>query len=170
MSRRAALTNKDASRVMAPDNKLRRKIGVNVLLDDIFTPERIKECQEMLDTVHEGFLREMQQEIIVLGDEYMHAADHAEQQAALLEKSVERAFNIKSRMESLGFSFGFEVAKSLYRFLCDTPLCNEENITVVCKHVAVLNLIVKEGITDDGGHLGREMLADLQKLIKKVGS
>ncbi len=163
-----SLPDKQEPRLLAPDNSLRKKIGMNVALSDIFTPEKVKDCQDMLDQAHTEFARELEEQINAIGNEYMKAVDNPAQAKESMEKAADIAFVVKKRMESLNFVFGYHVAQSLSDYMQEVSTRDSDSLLVVCKHIAVLNIILKDGIKGDGGSVGREMLANLKTLIEKT--
>ena len=142
--------------MLPADHALRRKIGRNVNLEEIFTLEKIAQCQEIVNHAHAESLVEMKAKVDRLGEEFVGAAEDPVRAALVLKEGGMQALTIKKKMEELGFSFGFEAAGSLYEYLHAVPAYSPDVMLVVCKHVAVLNIIL------------RETLANLRKLARKV--
>ncbi|MDE3037286.1 MAG: hypothetical protein KGJ21_02345 [Pseudomonadota bacterium] len=165
-----SLADNGRPHLMPRDNALRRKIGRHVSLGQIFTLERMQECQQMLNTLQADFLKEMEDHLVIISDLYRQAENDSASATSMIHAATDVAFIIKTRMEALGFPFGFAVAKSLYEYMQAAPAYSSDALMVVCKHVAVLNIIIKEKITDGGGQIGEEMLDNLKKLVRKVGS
>jgi hypothetical protein len=151
-----------------PDNTLRKKIGRRVALADIFTAEKLQHCQQLLDQAQKEFIQEMETQLNEIGSAYIKAMENPAQVEEALKKAAETIFIIKKRMESLNFVFGYSVAKSLSDYLQATPTRDSDSMIVVCKHLAVLNIILKDSIKGDGGVVGKEMMGNLQSLIQKT--
>ncbi len=150
-----------------PENILRRKIGAHVKLSDIFTADKIHECQDIIDQALADLLREMETELAGAGNAYIICVDDRAQAAKALEKVAAVAGSIKHRMESLDFAFGFRVAQSLCDYLCGALASSQDTLLIVCKHIAVLNIIIRDQVKGDGGIMGQEILGNLDTLIKK---
>lgn len=151
-----------------PDNVLRRKIGANVNLGKIFTPEKIMQCQEMIDKTLAGFLQEMEVQLAAVGNEYARSADKPETARRALQAVAEVALAIKKSMEALDYAFGFKVAQSLYEYIRSAHPQGPDVSLIVCKHIAVLQIIIRDQIRGEGGTLGQDMLTNLRNLIKKA--
>lgn len=162
-------SNDNTSYITPARHTLRKKIG-KTPLNKIFTATKLQQAQQLIDDAHAEFLSELQTQVIVLGDEFMSAAGDPKQTEAVLKKTADLSFLIKKRMEGIGFLFGFKVAQSLCDYIDKTTHYHPDVLLVVSKHIAVLNNVLKDGIIGDGGPVGRELLANLQKLIRKSES
>lgn len=151
--------------LILPDYALRRKIG-GVKLASLFTPERIQECQAMVDQALAELLEEMERQLVQAGDAYIASGDGAGT-AQALNDLAEAAASIRHCMESLGYSFGYEVARLLADYIRSLPPEHPDALLVICKHIAVLNLIIRDRISGDGGNLGKDILKNLRGLIQK---
>lgn len=164
----SAQSNKVEATITPADNALRKKIGAEVELAQIFTPEKIEACQHMMEDALAAFLREMEGQLVSIDDEYNKAAANPIELEPAMKRMAELAFLMKKSMETLNFVFGYQVTKSLYDYLHETTAAGPNTLLVICKHIAVLNIILKDGIKGDGGAMGKEMLANLQALVKKA--
>jgi len=163
----SGFSNKPNAAIRPADNFLRRKIG-SAAMSEIFTLEKIEACQRRVDESMSESLQEMQTQVTTLGEEYMKASKDPAYAAAALTKGNELAFFIKRRMETLNFIFGYRVAESLYNYTKATAIFTPDVLLVVCKHVAVLNIIIHQRITGAGGAMEAELLANLKTLIAKT--
>jgi hypothetical protein len=150
--------------VTLPHNPLRKKIG-NVRLEAIFTAEKIRQCQTMVDDALGELLQEMETQLAQVGGKFVGTA--GEDTPIALEGMAEVIASIKKRMESLNFLFGYRVAESLGDYIHSGQAGERDSLLIVCKHIAVLNLIIRDRIGGDGGDMGRDMLENLRELVRK---
>jgi hypothetical protein len=153
------------SSIVVPPNALRKKIGMHVVLNNIFTAEKIEKCQHMIDDASADVLKEAQAQVAALLRELPKAKETGSaHDIALL------AYDIKKKMEGLGLVFGFAVTQSLYDYAEGIETCTPNHWLVIDKHVEVLSIVMKNGIARDGGFIGKEMLENLRKMVKKIES
>lgn len=167
MKARVSHSSQSMPQILILKNTLRRKIGWSVVLGDIFTPKRMQECQQIVDHAYLKLLDEMKEEIDGLADAYTKASKDPAAAEPIIKQTIPLAFSIKKRMEELGFSLGFEVAQSLYNYIKAATRYHPDVMVVVCKHAAILQIVLENKITDDGGATGQELILSLRKLIRK---
>jgi len=151
-----------------PENTLREKIGTDVLIEQILTPEKIKACQDIIDKAHDDIFNEVLLNLADIKAEYLRMNDNLSEAKPHLIKIVNLTFILKGRLEALGLTLGQEVTESLNRFAKNLTNITKEHVLIVSKHLDVLTVILKEKIHGDGGAMGREMLDSLSQLIKKI--
>lgn len=148
-------------------NPLKRAIG-SLNMNKFFTPEKIKECQELLDDANTKFLDEAFSQTEVM--EKLHCdANHDTSLAAENIKSIcQIAYQMKSRMEALGFVFCYEISDSLYQYSRKLSTYNQTSFMVIAKHIHALQAAMRENCAGDGGTIGKEMVEMLSQLVKKT--
>lgn len=151
-------------------NTLRDKIGKNVQMSQIFTPDVLKECQDMINTAQDDFYSNALDYLSLIEAENKQAQVTPEQSELSVRKIAQTAFQLKSLMEALGLIFGFEVAQSLYQFAHATKKANSQTLMVISKHVDVLHVVLRDKDKSDKNPIAREMIDSLSKLIKKVAA
>jgi len=94
-------------------------------------------------------------------------ADMANQGPALRE-----VFRIALDMKGQGASFGYklitEIGDLLCKFIEDRPALGPFDCDVVAAHLAAMRAVFAQTVRDDGGAVGRALVASLQKLIEKA--
>lgn len=149
-----------------PVSSIRKKIGA-IKIEDIFTKERLKECEAIIEKAHEDFIKEVieiWERILV---EFITLSSNPEQREVIITRIANEAFTIKGKLDELGYGLGMNIAKSLYDFASkDTnPECH---MTIYSKHIDAINTVLRKSIKGDGGAVGNEMLQALDTLIKKL--
>ncbi len=155
--------------ILPQDYTLKKKIGPGVDIRDILQPEIIEKSQELIGEGRPEFLEEVKIELASLDTAYQAAMENlsASDAGKHISELRRAAFSIKSKAGTFGFDLATAVAKSLYTF-CDRHWRPEENhMTVLAKHIETLQVIFSQNIEGDGGEIGRNLLADMQKLVKK---
>ncbi len=83
---------------------------------------------------------------------------------------ISNSFIIKGRADGLGYKLLASVADSLCKYSENYLHKAQANDMVIQKHLAIMELVIKNNISGDGGKLGRELLESLQLLIAKYHS
>lgn len=158
----------DTVRVLPPDFSLKKKIGMNVNLNEIFTPERIAQAQKTIDDTQAEFVSWAQKDLIELDHAYRAIARNPEEAPQeRIDKVRKLAFSLKCQSGTFGFDLGSNVAKSLYSYTVRHEKYDRDNIAVLRKHIDSLEVIFQQNIQGDGGDIGKELSDKLEKLIAK---
>lgn len=158
----------DSIRILPPDYSLKEKIGMNVNLRDIFTPERIAQAQKSIDDSQAEFVNWAQKDLVDLEHTYRHIAENPEAAPdSRTEKIRKIAFSLKCQSGTFGYPLGSEVARSLYKYTTDHGRFTSENIVVLRKHIDALQVILQQNIQGEGGTMGAELMTGLEKLVAK---
>lgn len=158
----------DSVRILPPSYALKEKIGMNVNLGEIFTPERIAAAQKAIDDTQAEFVNWAEKDLVELEHAYRGIAlDPANAPPQRIDKVRKIAFSLKCQAGTFGYPLGSEVAKSLYRYTVEHGQYNGENIVVLRKHIDALHVILQQNIQGEGGAMGKELMANLDKLVEK---
>lgn len=161
--------SEDSVRILPPSYALKEKIGMNVNLHEIFTPERIAAAQKAIDDTQAEFVGWATKYLVELEDAYRGMAADLGNASVQIEEIRKIAFSLKSQAGTFGYPLGSEVAKSLYKFLGEKRKYNTDNIVVVRKHIDALQVILQQNIQGEGGVMGNELMDNLKKLVAKFG-
>lgn len=162
------LQSEDSVRILPPDFSLKRKIGMDIKLSEIFTPERIAAAQEAIDETRSEFVEWAQRDLMELEHAY-RAIQRNETDNKLLkaDKIRKLAFSLKCQSGTFGFDLGSSVAKSLYDFFNKHQALDADEMLVLRKHLDALQVIFQQNIQGDGADIGQELMATLDKLTAK---
>ncbi len=158
----------DDVRILPPDFSLKKKIGVDVNLKDIFTTERIAAAQQAIDNTQVEFVEWAKQDLLASEKAYKEiedAPDNAPQESINTLRKL--AFSLKSQSGTFGYPLGSEVANSLYVYTGYHTEYDEQNIQVLAKHIDALSVILHQNVQGDGGAIGTDLRAELAKLAEK---
>lgn len=160
--------NNDSVRVLPPSFSIKEKIGMNVNLSEIFTPERIAAAQNIIDETQAEFVDWATKDLVDLEHAYRHIAkDTAGTPASRVEKVRKIAFSLKCQSGTFGYPLGSDVAKSLYRYTTEHGKFTNDNLIVLRKHIDALQVIFQQNIQGEGGAMGDELMDSLEKLVDK---
>lgn len=158
----------DSVKILPPDFSLKKKIGANVNISEIFTPERIEAAQKTINDTQSEFISWAAKDLTDLEHAYHAVArDPATAPAAKIDAIRRIAFSLKAQSGTFGFNLGSEVAKSLYDYMMKHTTYSAENITVIRKHLDALQVIFQQNIQGDGAAIGAELMQNLHKLVTK---
>ena len=156
----------DSVRILPPDFSIKEKIGRDVDLASIFTPERIAAAQKAIDDTQSEFVGWANKDLVEL-DHTFRALERNPDDKAKLEKILKIAFSLKCQCGTFGFQLGSEVADSLYTYINAHPVIGPEQLMVIRKHIDSVGVILHQNIQGDGNKIGSELMANLRKLVAK---
>jgi len=151
------------------ENSLKKQLG-NTDLKKIFTAERIKECQNLLDEANTKFLGEAFESIEELNKLYCEANCDSALAKDRIQSISKKSHHLRGRMETLGFIFCYEIADSLYHYTRGMKKYNQTGLMVVAKHIHAMQAALREHCESDGGTIGKEMVEMLHQLVQKLKS
>lgn len=160
--------DEESVRVLPPDFAIKKKIGMNVNLQEIFTPERIAAAQKTIDDTQAEFVDWATKDLVELEHIYRNIAANPDEAAeARMEKIRKIAFSLKCQAGTFGYPLGSEVAHSLYKYTSANGAFTKETTVVLRKHIDALQVILQQNIQGEGGKMGDELMASLEKLVQK---
>lgn len=160
--------DEESVRILPPDYSIKEKIGKNVNLSEIFTPERIAAAQKTIDDTQAEFVDWAYKDLVELEHAYRAVAANPEAASpSRIEKIRKIAFSLKCQSGTFGYPLGSEVARSLYKYTTTHGSYNSQNIVVLRKHIDALQVILQQNIQGQGGDMGDELMGSLEKLVAK---
>jgi Zn-dependent M16 (insulinase) family peptidase len=154
-------------RILPPDYALKKIIGEDVDLNQIFSPASIEKAQAVINEHKDSFLEWVRKDIEQLNQSYTAAAANPAASEPEIRKLAKTAFIIKSQAGTFGFGLATQVAKSLDDFCSHDFHPSTEHLTVIHKHIETLDVIFHKNIAGDGGALGQDLSESLFKLVSK---
>jgi len=147
---------------------IRKKIGGKVKMEEVFTPEKIMECQSIIEKAHDNFLKdalEIWQKII---NDFAELSKNPENNGIKVIRNIsQNAVEIKGRLDAVGYSLGMRIAKSLNEFAAQDSN-PQRHLVIYGKHIDAMNTVIRTNLKGDGGAMGNEMIKALTALIKKL--
>lgn len=140
-----------------PDYSLKKTIGVEVSLSDIFTPEKIVEIERNC------FFMDAEEEVKKISD---LIAKSKEGEPKCLRDAAALAASLKGEAEMYGFPYIFKMCAFLAD-ACESRESPEIKHPLVFDLVTALASSIKKKITDGGGSEEKAILANLACLSAK---
>lgn len=153
MNQKAAETT-----ILPPDYTLKKTIGENVDLRQVFSEENISKAQGAIDQHKDSFIQWALEDIAVLEGHFANKT---------IKEMEEVSDKLKSQAGTFGYSLATLVAKSLNKFCIAHPNPSPEHLVVIRKHLDTLKVIFGKKITGDGGVVGNQLLEGLTQLVEK---
>lgn len=150
------------------NRELADAIGKDIKAADIFTESLIKKAQEELQGQEHVFVQWASDDIGKLESAFAEIAKNPTSSAAR-DTILQAAYSIKSQAGIFGYDLGTQVAGSLVDYLEAHQRIGEDQLTVLHKHIETIRVVFTHKIKESGGSLGLELLANLHKLVKKLG-
>lgn len=154
-------TDKIEPKIIEHTNKLSDKIGNVRDLKKFFTPERIAAAQQSIEDVQVKFIENNIESIQKLIDIGRKAP--SSQQAK--DTFISMSFSHKGQAESLGYKIFALTLGSLASYSQDHLPGDPNAEVIVGKHIEIIEIIVKENITDGANTVGDSLLKSLPELI-----
>lgn len=149
-------------KIIKADYKLKNKIGANVDLKKIFTEEKIKQANNIIEANNDEIVESLTKQMNVLRGYKGKNLSYNE-----LRTVQDVSLTIKSNAGMANYPLASAIARSLFIFIENKQALSSEDIIVMDAHIDSLNGVFTNKITDDGGTIGTEILKSLSILINK---
>ncbi|MEI6730260.1 MAG: hypothetical protein WCL30_03290 [Pseudomonadota bacterium] len=160
-------SSQDETQFLPPDFSLKKIIGQDIDIKQIFSVENIAKAQNVINEQKGEFIQWVKQDIDLLDAEYKKAEADIENSTQYIKEIARLAAVTKSQAGTFGYALGTAVAKLLERFCNENPTMGKDRLTVIRKHIDTLKVIFAKNIEGDGGELGMELFDNLNKLVEK---
>lgn len=148
-----------------PYSEIRKIIGDDVVLSDIFTADRILACAKLIETARETFFEITEPELSFLERIVVTPVSKEEEYDKLNAGIAMHARNIKGQAEMLGYSLIGRICGHIDAYCGTAHHAQKLKSTLLVKMVETLRLAYRRKITDEGGVIGQKILASLHRHI-----
>ncbi|MFA4993890.1 MAG: hypothetical protein WC521_01100 [Bdellovibrionales bacterium] len=143
-----------------PDFALKKIIGVQVPLEDVFTPEKIAAGNRVIEISRESFFASAEEEIKKLSA----LVDAVASSEASVPIVATIASNIKGEVEI----YGYPLIRKICAHIMET--CRDEQnkavrLALINDLTQALTYCIRNEIKDDGGKTGKALLADVSRFL-----
>ncbi len=151
----------------SPTSNVRKKIGNKVNMNDVFTPDKIKECQSIIQKAHESFFNDVLEIWQLIINDFAELAENSKSSSQIIQRIAKHSLEIKGKLDAVGYGLGMKIAKSLHDFALNdtTP---QKHMVIYGKHIDAMNTVIRSNLKGDGGVMGNEIMKALSALIKKL--
>jgi hypothetical protein len=154
------------ARIVKPENKLKKKIGMDMNIHEILKPDVIKGAQAMINEKTESFLGWSKEDIAMLETHYKTLQASPEPLPEINRAVKKLVEQLRDRCGTFNYQLGSQVAKSLLRYMEVERVEHKKFVVVAGKHIESLQTIFAYNLTGDGGTQGKELMVSLRKLVK----
>ena len=163
------LAHADAeAKFIAPDYSLKEKIGLDIDLKAIFTPELIESAQQKsIEGNKEKFMEWVLEDLGIIEEHFKNASATNPPSLEEVRKLEFVASRIRAQAGTFGYGLATLIAKSLCNFCNRQTKIENVQLIVIRKHIDTLLVIFNQKIKGDGGSMGAELLGSLTKLTEK---
>jgi hypothetical protein len=165
-------TAKPVARMVMPTNRLKNKVGGNMSNSQAgkFDERLIAQAQAAIGQLRPPYKDQSIEDLLQLQRLVREAEQHeARDRGRQMQKIARVALN----MQGLGDSFGYQLmtrfGRSLRRFTEVLEHANNEQLLIVRAHIDAMRVVMTQDIRGDGGPIGTELTAMLEKAIKQYG-
>ena len=153
-------------KIWLPDFSLKQKLGKNVTLETIITPDVLLQAQAAINSATDESVRWIKDDLVKLQSLYK-SLKQEKPSATVADQINEVVLSISSRSGTFGYTRASEVAYMLYLF-CRKKLQtqNPNHYVIIEKHTEVLQIIFGKNIRGEEGGIV-EIIKELKNLTDK---
>lgn len=148
-----------------PHSEIRQLIGNDVILKEIFTEEKIQACAKLISTARDSFFEITLTELNMLERLAMAPVVEESEGANFIAGIIAHANNIRGQAEMLGFVLVARICAQMAVTCLALHQAQDTKRFLIAKMVEVLRLAYKQKISDDGGAIGKEILAQIDRVL-----
>lgn len=154
--------------IINADYRLKEKLGKNISIKDLFTPEAIKRAQQVIGNSTNEFIQLIRDDLELLERYYALITTNEKQQKSDIEALATISLSVKGRAGTFNYALASHVSESLYNIVIDKKRISKKRVRAIRIHIDTLYVIFNEAITEMGGTTGKEIMNMLVKLIKRL--
>jgi hypothetical protein len=146
-----------------------QKIGLDVPIENLFTPDRIQQSQELIQKTLNDLSVQARKNIIRM-EETLALAENtpANARAPHMKTIAEEAYTIKKYMEAVGQPFETEIVTSMFHYVEQADGSKPGSLLIISKHIDVLKALMKEKSEVSHMNIRHETMNSLASLIAKL--
>ena len=160
------MTNNEPDNSVAavePNRIMRLLIGVETKLNEIFTPQRIADCQATIDTARNSFFDVAGEYLAVLDALLSKHASDAEIGVAVFDDLAVLAADVKGQADAFGFALVSAICNHIIEYCEPGAHAPNTRFRIISVLAELLKIAIHQKITDDNGALAKELRASLKK-------
>jgi hypothetical protein len=148
-----------------PHSDIRQLIGHEAVLKEIFTEEKIQACAKLISTARDSFFEVTLTELNMLERLAMAPVVEESEGANFIVGIIAHANNIRGQADMLGFILVTRICAQMAVTCLALHQGQDAKRFLIGKMVEILRLAYKQKITDDGGAIGKEIMAQIDRVI-----
>ncbi|MFO1243468.1 MAG: response regulator [Rickettsiales bacterium] len=153
--------------VVNPEFGIKEKIGFDISIESIFSPENVRRAQDIIHNSSEEFLEWVVDDIEQLEEAYKILESKPGHSREEVDLFLARALTLKSQAGMFGFELASRVAESLNDMCNSSSKIDPSRLRVARQHIDALYVIFQRNIQGTGGVIGRDLMQSLGLLTAK---
>ncbi|WP_374764553.1 Hpt domain-containing protein [Yunchengibacter salinarum] len=130
-------------------------------------PEALEKAQETLDKLAEDYPDWVNNLITKLHEKHSRCVDTPENRKEFFEEIAHIAHDMKGQGGTFGYPLITAFAESLYGFTNGRREPDDDEVELVKSHVDAMRAVIKNRVSGDGGDVGKQLTAGLNRAIEK---
>lgn len=132
---------------------------------------RLARADRVVEAMADEYLETVKEDLVRLSVAFSQAGNSSEDRKSGLEAVFEVAHNIKGQGGSFGYGLMTVVANNLCLYLDSLDgEAADRQMDVIGLHIAVLQLVIRQGMKGEGGEIGQQLVDGLQKVAAKISA
>lgn len=158
--------NEDITVVNA-DFAIKEKIGLDISLEHVFSPESVRRAQEIIHNSSEDFLEWVVEDIERIEEAYKSLESRSGHRREEVEMFLSYIMKLKAQAGMFGFDLASRVAESLHNLCNENSKIDPSRLRAARQHIDALYVIFQRNIQGTGGIIGRDLMQSLGVLTAK---
>lgn len=152
--------------VIRPPNRLKAKVGAAAGFD----PHALARAEAGVASLASDFDADAPERVRRVRAALAAVPAEPAARAAAVARIHRAVFDFKSFGATFGFPLVTRIGESLCRFIEGRGAIGDDDLEIVKAHVDALATVICERIRDDGGELGRAVVAGLEAAVARFGT
>lgn len=153
--------------IVNPDFRLKEKIGEDIALGEIFSPENVRKAQQIIHNSQPEYLQWISDDIRHMEAAYKKLEMNPAHKAADIQELYHIALQVKSQAGMFNYDLASSVAESMVNMIEGIDHIDAPRMRASRKHIDVLYVIFQRNISGMGGLIGKDLMDSLSILTKK---
>jgi len=169
LTEKTNVENEDEVTIIEADTSLLRKFGKENL-DRILSPEAVRRAENIIANASHDFYQDCVMETPKLKPFVAQLTKGGMASQLALKNIISIAFSVKTKSGQANYDLVAALAKSLH-FICEetTPAqITPSMLKVIEWHYNSINLLLTAKMAGDGGEIGKDILAEIEKIRPKT--
>ncbi len=171
MAEKKIITKKDGTKVVAPDDGLKKKLG-KTSIEKVLSEEKVKSAEKIIERDGDNFSDDAMKDIKMAQRHFntlRTAFDAGRRDVQALPEFtdlLDAVLNMKSQSGMYGFAFATAIARSLHGFFIERNWQTERGMRIINLHLDALSRVFSGNIRGDGGIIGKDIVDGLEEMVK----
>jgi len=152
--------------IINPPNAVKAKVKVGG--PGAVDATTLAKAEQAIAAMSDRYLDWVQDDIAKIDKAYADLAAASEDH----QEELDRVFQVSHDMKGQGGSFGYDlvtaIANQLCRMIEKMDGSGRSELEAIRVHIDAIKLVISQRITGDGGKIGDQIMAGLEKVVQKI--